>query len=138
MYKSSKGNFNLKLIKNLSAGESPEHLPQITLTDRDLRKNAHIDTENLNLSEEIKAHLKSDGANKIYIHHINKHEDDNSKNNLIIIGYNDSDLGFAHAYHKILHNNDKPVFTPLTKVLPIYDGNTNKLGRVEFKVNFVK
>lgn len=138
MYKDSNGNFNLKLIKNFSKEESPKHLPQITLTDRDLRKNAHTDVEALDLPEEIKNYLKSNGENKIYIHHINKHEEDNSKNNLVIIGYNNSDLGFAHAYHKILHNYDKPIFIPLTKTLPIYDGNTNKLGKVIFKIAYIK
>lgn len=132
--------FTLRMIRALPAGVTPYN--RITLMDRDLRKEASNQVySGIGLTSSQKLHLSKYGCNELYVHHMNKHEDDNSINNLLVVGYPSGNLGLAHATHQLIHNG-KPSYPPnitLTPgthyIVPYVDCDTGHLGDVEFIIN---
>lgn len=136
LYKNNPASFTLNMIRSL--GTSAGTIPRITLMDRDLRKEvSDIANNSLSLTPEQKKHLADYSCDKIYVHHINKHEDDNTPSNLLLIGYPSNDLGYAHAVHQIAHNGKAAPPVQLstgTKTLPYLDCSTGHTGVVEFNI----
>ena len=108
----SKFSFNI-LGHNISDKELKDNRDRIlTLTDRDLRNNAHLD-----LGKGIK------NSFDYLIHHKNEHEDDNDYSNLVLIERSAGDE-YAHAIHKIIQKRGSSLASATVRIpLKQWDGS---------------
>ena len=139
MYTKRTAPFTLTMVRSLPS--EPTGLPQITLTDRSLRKVASDLVDSLSLSLDEQMHLQKHGSSDVYIHHMDKNENNNNITNLFLVGYPYGNLGLAHAVHQLLHNGKPTGRTPITLTpgtkycVPYLDCNTGHQGDVEFTVS---